>query len=463
MNLKPECSDMNDAQLDQMIAQAILGLDTLWGGDVMSPSGTRRFIADSWFSDTELPEAYTHPMAARVRACEGLSASEPDREIIDAYLADVDVPGAVAAVRELASGQPATRRAFLEGLGRCLQVMWDLGMELLDRGDPVPYERSVMASTAAAPTPSDPTARRRLLAELLAEAGYSTDSEDELLGAVDTWRRQRLVPQAAIPSLARAFIAELEEGTRRAVMPYLPAELQEVPRSNVKFLPIEDAWFSGSMNYVGRARSPDGRPEYEATYEINASLEISVPEFQQLVSHEVVPGHVTTFAFVQHLYVLGLVGFEGTVLTMNTRYSTLAEGIANNAILMAHGVTEIQDLPDRDLQIGTLLALLQDDAKNQASYLTWNEGLEQPDVAGILRRDFVVSEERAQKLSGPWAKHPLLGRMYLPAYRAGTEKVAELRRMHPADGVLPALFGCRGLVDVATIDQVVGGAKDGGP
>ena len=35
-----------------------------------------------------------------------------------------------------------------------------------------------------------------------------------------------------------------------------------------------------------------------------------------------------------------------------------------------------------------LLALLQDDAKNQASYLTWNEGLPQPEVAAILRRGF---------------------------------------------------------------------------
>ena len=38
-------------RLDQAVATAILGLDTLWGGDVMNPSGTGRFIADSWFSD----------------------------------------------------------------------------------------------------------------------------------------------------------------------------------------------------------------------------------------------------------------------------------------------------------------------------------------------------------------------------------------------------------------------------
>jgi len=32
-----------------------------------------------------------------------------------------------------------------------------------------------------------------------------------------------------------------------------------------------------------------------------------------------VPGHVTTFAYLQDLYVRWLAGFEATVLTMNTR------------------------------------------------------------------------------------------------------------------------------------------------
>ena len=76
-------------------------------------------------------------------------------------------------------------------------------------------------------------------------------------------------------------------------------------------------------------------------------------------------------------------------------------------------------------------------------------------VAAILGRDFLVTEERADKLSGAWGKHPLLGRMYLPAYRAGTEIVAQLRRLHPADEILPVLYGCSGLVDVVTIDEVL--------
>ena len=235
--------------------------------------------------------------------------------------------------------------------------MWDLAQELLGRGPAVPYERCVKSSCGEPPAPSRPEEKRRRVAELLARAGHPSGTPGELLAAVEAWRAERLVPRRSIRQLSDAFIAWLEEGTRRHVVPHLPASLHGVPRANVQFLPLEDAVFSGSMNYVGRARDAAGAPRYEATYELNASLQISVPEFAQLVAHEVVPGHATTFALAQGLYVQGKLGFEGTVLTMNTRGATLFEGIANNAILMAFGVKEVAELPDEDLQLGTLLCL----------------------------------------------------------------------------------------------------------
>jgi hypothetical protein len=434
---------MSDRFID-LAGNAILGIDTLWGGDVMCASGTGRFIADSWFSDEPLPAAYTHPAAAAVRASGGVSAEAPDRAAIERYLAAVDVRGAIA---DLAA---AGRGEYVRGLALCFEVMWELAMEKLGRGDPVPYERCVRAATGRPPEPSDPRAKRERVAALLASGG-------ELLDAVDAWRRARRVPMASVRALGAAFIAHFDRLSERHLLSHLPDALRTVPRANIEFLPIKDAWFSGSMNYLGRARQPDGSPEYEASYEINASLEISVPEFEQLVSHEVVPGHVTTFAYLQNLYARGEVGFEATVLTMNTRGAALFEGIANNAILIAHGVTEVGQLPDEDLQIGVLLALLQDDAKNQASYLTWEERRPQPEVAAVLRNEYLVSTERAEKLSGAWARHPLLGRMYLPAYRAGTERVAELRRRYPAAKLLPVLYGCQGLVDITTIEKVLAG------
>lgn len=441
----------------QLVGDAILGIDTLWGGDVMCLSGTGRFIADSWFSDEPLPAAYTHPAAARLRQTGGVSAKQPDWEAINAYLAAVDIYGALRGLGAEARAMGGLRGAYLENLASCFEVMWDLGQELLGQGEPVPYDRCVLASTGAAPTPSDPGGKRERVAELLARAGHPSRGAGELLAAVDAWRRSRLAPMASVGQLSAAVIARVDQLCARNLLSYLPPELHGVPRANIRFLPIQDAWFSGSMNYVGRARHPDGAPEYEATYEINASLEISAPEFEHLVTHEVVPGHVTTFAYLQNLFVRGAVGFEASLLTMNTRGAALSEGIANNAILIAHGVTEVEQLPGEDLQIGVLLALLQDDAKNQSSYLTWKEGLPQAEVAAVLRRDFLVSTERADKLSGAWGRHPLLGRMYLPAYRAGTERVAELRRRYPPERILPALYGCAGLVDLTTIETALAG------
>jgi hypothetical protein len=421
----------------------------------MNLSGAGRFIADSWYSDEPLPAAYTHPTAAVLRETGGVAASQPDHAAIDAYLAAVDVPGAIADLSAHCRDVGGLRGAYLAGLAECLLAMWDLVQELRGKGPRVPYERCVRASTGTAPRPSDPRSKREQLAALLGRAGYPTGSQGALVAAVDAWRKERLVPRKAIRQLAAAFIAQLEEGTRLNVVPHLPPSLHAVPHANVEFLPLENAWFSGSMNYVGRAREPDGSPRYEATYELNTALEISVPEFAQLVSHEVVPGHVSNFALAQALYVQRKLGFEATVLTMNTRGATLSEGIANNAILMAFGVKDVAELPDDDMKIGTILSLLQDDAKNQSSWLTWQERSEQTAVANVLRNDYLCSEERAEKLSGAWGRHPLLGRMSLPAYKAGSEKVAELRRAHVPEKIIPALYNALGLVDIVTIDQVL--------
>jgi hypothetical protein len=392
-----------------------------------------------------------------VRESGGVAGKSIDRDAVEEYLRHVDLPQAIAGVRDEAGKLRGLRKSYLTGLAVSLDTMWDLAMEVIGKGDPVPYARSVEASTAKPPEPSRPEKKRERVAELLGRAGYTVSNAGGLLEAVDRWRRERVVPMASVRALGAAVIAHFDNLSAKNLLPYLPQDLARVPRANIEFMPIKDAWFSGSMNYLGRARNADGSPQYEATYEINASLQMSYPEFEQLVSHEVVPGHVTTFAYLQDLYVRGKVDFEATVLTMNTRAATLFEGIANNAILIAHDVTEVEQLPDEDLQIGVLLALLQDDAKNQSSYLTWGEGRPQPEVAATLRRDFLVTEERADKLSGAWGRHPLLGRMYLPAYRSGTEKVAELRRTYPAERVLPAIYGCNGLVDIQTVDQILKG------
>src|SRR5262249_33209520 len=138
------------------------------------------------------------------------------------------------------------RGHYLAGLTFSLQTMWELAMEMLGEGKPVPYERCVLASTARPPEPSRPEAKRERVRELLDTAGYSAAKSD-LLVAVDAWRRDRTVPMASVKALGAAVIAHFDNLSTVHLQPVLPKELARVPRANIDFLPIKDAWFSGSM------------------------------------------------------------------------------------------------------------------------------------------------------------------------------------------------------------------------
>ena len=200
------------------------------------------------------------------------------------------------------------------------------------------------------------------------------------------------------------------------------------------------------MNYLGRARDARAAPLYEATYELNASLQISVPEFAELVAHEVVPGHVTTFALAQALHVQGKLGFEATVLTMNTRGAALFEGIANNAILMAVRRDRGGGAPRRGPAARHAARLLQDDAKNQSLLAHLGGGA----AAGRGGRDAAERLPGARRSGptsspAPGAATRCSGACTCRRYRAGTEKVAELRRAPPArEGHPGALSACTG-------------------
>ena len=213
-------------QAGKYVADAVLGIDTLWGGDVMCPSGTGRFIADSWFSDEPLPAAYTHPSAARVRESGGVAGKKIDREAVEEYLRHVDLPKAIAGVREEAGKLQGLRKSYLIGLAVSLEVMWDLAMEVLGKGDPVPYARSVEASTAKPPEPSRPEKKRERVAELLGRAGYAVSNAGGLLEAVDAWRRERVVPMASVRALGAAVIAHFDNLSAKNLLPYLPRNLR---------------------------------------------------------------------------------------------------------------------------------------------------------------------------------------------------------------------------------------------
>ena len=265
------------------VANAVLGIDTLWGGDVMNPSGLGRFIADSWFSDEPLPRAYTHPTAAKVREAGGVSAKEPDRTAIDEYLAAVDVRRRDrAGSPRRRSGSGGLRGRLPRGAGPLLRGhVGPRAWSCSGRGEPVPYERCVVASTgqragAVRPDARSASGSRELLVEgrLSVDDGRRAARRGRRLAARAAWFRRSRSRRSATPSSPSST-----RSPRGTSFRTFRRRSHAVPRANIEFLPIKDAWFSGSMNYLGRARRPDGARSTRRRYEINASLQISIPEF----------------------------------------------------------------------------------------------------------------------------------------------------------------------------------------
>ena len=210
--------------------------------------------------------AYTHPAAERLRQSGGVCAKSIDRDAVEIYLREAKLPAAIAGLRHEATRSSESRSSYLSGLALSLEVMWDLAMEVLGKGDPVPYTRAVEASTGKPPEPSHPEAKRERAAELLGHAGYSTSQAGGILAAVDAWRCDRVTPMASVKALGAAVIAHFDALSAKNLVPHLPKELAQVPRANIDFLPIKEAWFWGSMTTIGGARTLTGAPKYEATY-----------------------------------------------------------------------------------------------------------------------------------------------------------------------------------------------------
>ena len=211
-------------QLSKHIADAVLGIDTLWGGDVMCASGTGRFIADSWYSDEPLPAAYTAPSAARLRESGGVGGKTIDREAVDQYLRDVNLPEAVAGVRKEAAKMGGLR-------GQVSHRPGGLHRDHVGPGDGdssarvrlFPTRVRVEASTGKAPEPSKPEAKRERVAELLDAPDIRPQTE--CLPAVDAWRRERVTPMGSVKALGAAVIAYFDNLSAANLMPYLPKDL----------------------------------------------------------------------------------------------------------------------------------------------------------------------------------------------------------------------------------------------
>ena len=220
----------NGLRLRNIVANAILGIDTLWGGDVMCASGTGRFIADSWFSDEPLPAAYTHPAAARAarirrRRRQSARPRRPSRHISAPSIFPPPSPASAAKRKARRPARRLSRRPRALASKPCATSPWRSSAKAI----PCPTRAASKPPPAKPPEPSDPQAKRERVAELLGRAGYPRAIGGELLAAVDAWRSDRVVPMASVRALGAAVIAHFDALSAANLLPYLPAELPPCP------------------------------------------------------------------------------------------------------------------------------------------------------------------------------------------------------------------------------------------
>ena len=200
------------ARFEELVGNAILGIDTLWGGDVMCASGTGRFIADSWFSDEPLPLAYTVAEAARVRAI-GRRFRQVARRggRLIAYLAQVDIPGAIEGLKRAGARVRRPARRVSGGPGAVFRDHVGPG-----HGDPRPRRAGPVRTLRAGLHRPAPGAVRSGSRSASAWRNCSAASAD-LLAAVDAWRARHRVSMASIRLLGAAVIGHFDQLDRRSV------------------------------------------------------------------------------------------------------------------------------------------------------------------------------------------------------------------------------------------------------
>jgi len=176
---------------------------------------------------------------------------------MEALPAAVDVLGAHRGLAAEGDAREGSCGEYLRGPRAVFRGdVWAWRWNVLGKGDPaVPTNARVQRFGRARPLRLASGVRNASGWPSAGRRGYPfAQRRGSLLEAVDGWRRARRVPMQACARWGgfRRGVGPAERGRTGAVV---PAELHAVRGlTSVSYRP--DAWFSGSMNYLGRARRP---------------------------------------------------------------------------------------------------------------------------------------------------------------------------------------------------------------
>jgi predicted nucleic acid-binding protein len=453
-------------KFDADLATFLLGVDSLFGGDVMHESGTKHVIADTWTSGYPAPQIYHDPMAQVLREKDGVD--KVDSETINTFVKKYrlcELPHELKNETQKLGQSNPDRMKYLDNLVDALEVMLRTAVAISNKRPLPSYDERYIAATARTLDDIalvDPTEDRELLRASLARAGYEVTPSRDLRGTMLAWHHDKGdVPVDRLSDKVTTTSAHLLQMTRKRIFPLLNFEiptynsdLSDVPFDGFRFKAISGVRFTGSSIYQGGVEK--GKPLLKQLFEYNTDHPVGNPGLYHLCAHEVVPGHYLQSAVCDLLWLEGKLGFEATIGVMCSPSVAFREGWAQNAFNLIFGSREaaVQALGD-DLRVELAYDDLQDIGKHNASIMYQRNGEDIDRVKQHIAEDCVQRDSIVKKLSGGWSKHPIIGPMYGPAYWLGRTVVNKAIDEVGREKVTRIGFQLDGLVDIKTFQDKV--------
>lgn len=439
----------------------ILGVDTLWGGNVASPSGVDHFIADHWISGAPFPDVMNDHFAVALRADGAGVLTKKDqkdavRTFVENYALDT-LPNTL--LEQISSIQDKDRATYLRNLVSALEVMRDRAMAEVGLCDAPSYESMYRAAMRQELTFPDPTPYRENLHSALAHVGFETSPSRNLQETLLAWQAADKLSEDAVPETVAQLNRELLKKTREAlfarVLPSLPdyaPDFSDVAFDGMEFTTIPEAFFTGSNAYKGGEEH--GKPLLRGLYEFNIQHTGTPTEMLHLCAHEMMPGHYLSAAMLDLFWRANRLGFEATIGTMATPETAFLEGWAENAFSLLYGSREAA-IAAHGPALAVVLACcdLESLGKHNASVLYNRDGISVEKLQAKLATEYAQPPALVKKLSGLFIRHPILGPMYAPSYHVGTIIVADAIASHGALPVARVGMYLEGTVDIQTFQR----------
>ncbi|MBI4149924.1 hypothetical protein HY488_00815, partial [Candidatus Woesearchaeota archaeon] len=443
-------------------ATLLVGVDTLLGGNIGSPSGVDHVLLDSWTSNYALPPIYHDPRSKALREHGGVS-EKTSSELVSSYVRDYYLDTLADSISDKIENLDTDDFGNIMNTARAADVMLQTMCAIAEKR-PLP---SYLIRRAAATNRNEFDLRgyhtdREELRERLARAGYEVTQSRPLRETYLAWEKtQPIVPTELVQAKAYELIGELLQLTREKIFSKLDFsatgyshDLHDVAFDGIEFKTVKDVFFTMSMAYRGGEK--DGRPALTAVYEYNTDIPLTPLFFRFLIGHEAVPGHYLNNAIIDLLSNHGTrpLGFEATIGTMCTPSTIFQEGWGNIGLeLLFGGREKAIDALGQDYGVYAANHDLQDIAKHYVSILFQVQGKSLDEIKRFVAEDCAQSDAIVDKMSRAWATHPIIGPMYGPAYYMGTKVLRKAIKDKGAEAVARVGLHLEGLVDIVTFQD----------